>query len=157
MIMDGLESMSAMSFAEAHTHFQHLLNFDAFKTELPGGIQQQVQDPESGIPPDTIIDDSLNTPISSFMDLPVFFSGPTPIPIAASAAVPAAAATAATATAAATATGASASAGSTAASTATATTNNNNINNNIINNNTASHNNNNGKRQLLKPVVVAVG
>ena len=77
MIMDGLESMSAMSFAEAHSHFQHLLNFDAFKAELPAGIQLQPHNPQS----DIIMEESLNTPISSFMDLPVFFSGPTSTPV----------------------------------------------------------------------------
>ena len=80
MIMDGLESMSA-SFAEAHTHFQHLLNFDAFKTELPSGTGIQ-QHPEVAVAATERMDDgSLNTPISSFMDLPIFFSGAS-LPIA---------------------------------------------------------------------------
>ena len=71
MIMDGLETLSAASFAEAHASF-HLLSFDAFKSELAGrdggadACDRRVQR----------MDDSLNTPISSFMDLPVFFSGP---------------------------------------------------------------------------------
>ena len=70
MIMDGLETMS---FAEANVHFHHLLNFDAFKAEMP-------DDSAAGIVrrSEPNINDSLNTPISSFMDMPIFF-GPSAI------------------------------------------------------------------------------
>ena len=77
MIMDGLETMS---FAEANVHFHHLLNFDTFKAEMPDDSANQV----SGIvrrSETNSINDSLNTPISGFMDLPIFFGPSVVLPI----------------------------------------------------------------------------
>lgn len=76
MIMDGLETMS---FAEANVHFHHLLNFETFKAEMPddsanmSGIVRR-SEPNS-------INDSLNTPISGFMDLPIFFGPSVVLPL----------------------------------------------------------------------------
>ena len=74
--MEGLE----MSFGEAaNVHFHHLLNFDTFKAEMPddsanvAGIVRR-SEPNS-------INDSLNTPISGFMDLPIFFGPSVVLPL----------------------------------------------------------------------------
>ena len=69
-----------MSFGEAaNVHFHHLLNFDTFKAEMPddsanvAGIVRR-SEPNS-------INDSLNTPISGFMDLPIFFGPSVVLPL----------------------------------------------------------------------------
>lgn len=76
MIMDGLETMS---FSETHVNFHHLLNFENFKPEMPddsasvAGIVRR-SEPNS-------INDSLNTPVSGFMDFPIFFGPSVVLPI----------------------------------------------------------------------------
>ena len=73
--------LSAASFADAQSHFT-LLNFDAFKSELPAGDDDDPADcmdasPLSGSGGANtslhLMDDSLNTPISNLMDAPIFF------------------------------------------------------------------------------------
>lgn len=91
MIMDGLETMS---FGDVSgVQFQHLLNFETFKAELGGGSAGE----DSPLPISSStagsnrlirstgtdnntsnVNDSLNTPLASFMDLPIFF-GPSVI------------------------------------------------------------------------------
>lgn len=76
MIMDGLETMS---FAEGNVNFHHLLNFETFKAEMPDdsanitGIVRR-SEPNS-------INDSLNTPVSGFLDFPIFFGPSVVLPI----------------------------------------------------------------------------
>lgn len=85
MIMAGLETLAAASFADdAHVHF-NLLNFEAFKPELTasdgggGGGDSAATSPRSAAGSSShLVDDSLNTPISHLLDGPIFF-GPSVI------------------------------------------------------------------------------
>ena len=81
MIMDSLEPIA---FGEPNVHFHHLLNFDTFKTDVTGDeapVASFATRP-GPVPPALVVraseaaanvSDSLNTPISTFMELPIFF------------------------------------------------------------------------------------
>lgn len=79
MIMDSLEPIA---FGEPSVHFHHLLNFDTFKTDVVGDEASAFAGRAGPVPPGLVVraseaaasgGDSLNTPISTFMELPIFF------------------------------------------------------------------------------------
>lgn len=85
MIMDSLEPIA---FGEPHFH--HLLNFDTFKAEAGGDEAAFLAAGRAGhVPPALVVraadssmnvSDSLNTPISTFMELPMFFGSSVVLP-----------------------------------------------------------------------------
>lgn len=88
MIMDSLEPIA---FGEPNVNFHHLLNFDSFKAEMAGDdVSGSAFTGRPGpVPPALVVraadssasvSDSLNTPISTFMELPMFFGSSIVLP-----------------------------------------------------------------------------